>query len=66
MRTCLIIKPSSEQVVYRKSLKIVAALAFLVFPVIGFAADFIGSVVSVLEGDTIEVLHTKRVHLAWG
>jgi len=54
------IEPSSEHVERRTSLKIVAALAFFAFPVLGFAADFTVSVVSVLDGDTIEVLYNHR------
>ena len=30
----------------------------LLWPVLGIAADFSGLVVSVLDGDTIDVLHT--------
>lgn len=33
---------------------------FLLYPVLVLAADFSGPVVSVLDGDTIEVLHNQR------
>jgi endonuclease YncB( thermonuclease family) len=32
----------------------------LLWPVLGIATDFTGPVVSVLDGDTIEVLHSNR------
>ena len=32
----------------------------LLCPVLGLAADFTGLVVSVLDGDTIKVLHSNR------
>src|SRR5688500_693330 len=54
------IKPSSKHAERRTSLKIVAALAVFAFPVLSLAAEWAGSVVSVLDGDTIEVLHNNR------
>ena len=42
-------------------------LAALLIPTIVFATDFTGGVVSVLDGDTIEVLnghHTERIRLS--
>ena len=40
----------------------IALVGFLVFPVCSYsiAADFSGSVVSILDGDTIEVLHNQH------
>jgi endonuclease YncB( thermonuclease family) len=37
-----------------------AVFAFFFLSTLGFAGDFTGSVVAILDGDTIEVLHNSR------
>jgi endonuclease YncB( thermonuclease family) len=43
---------------------ILAVIAVVSFSSFGLAADYSGSVVSVLDGDTIEVLHNNRAERA--
>ncbi len=40
--------------------RVLLFIVLLSFPLEGFSAEFSGSVVSVLDGDTIEVLHHQR------
>ena len=45
---------------WQSSALVVCLWFLLCLPSVGLAADFTGPVISILDGDTIEVLHNNR------